>query len=58
MLSPLCSTLYSLFMQEMGDSIFAYDSLEKVSLKIAATVPLKSIKEVVLQQMGQETGCI
>lgn len=51
-----CSTLYSLFTQEMGDSIFATDSKDPVEMLHALSS--KSNKEVILQEMGQDTGCI
>ena len=55
-----CSTLYSLFAQEMGDSIFANDSKDPRTrlIEMLRALSSKSIKEVVLQEMGQETGCI
>ena len=55
-----CSTLYSLFMQEIGDLIFANDSKDprKRLIEMLHALSSKSNKEVVLQEMGQETGCI
>ena len=55
-----CSTLYSLFMQEMGDSIFANDSKDprKRLIEMLHALSSKSNKEVVLREMAQETGCI
>ena len=55
-----CSTLYSLFTQEMGDSLFANDSKDprKRLIEMLHALSSKSIEEVVLQEMGQKTGCI
>ena len=55
-----CSTLYSLFAQEMGDSIFANDNKDPRNrvVEMLHALSSKSIKEVVLEEMGQETGCI
>ena len=55
-----CSTLYSLFMQERGDSVFANDSKDprKRLIEMLHNLSSKSNKEVVLQEMAQETGCI
>lgn len=55
-----CSTLYSLFVQEMGDLIFATDSKDPRQrlIEMLHALSSKSNKEVVLQEMGQEAGCI
>ena len=47
-------------MQEMGDSIFANDSKvpRKQLTEMLHALSSKSNKEVVLQEMAQETGCI
>ena len=47
-------------MQEMGDSIFANDSKDprKRLIEMLHALSSKSNKEVVLQEMRQETGCI
>ena len=55
-----CSTLYSLFRQEMGNSIFGHDSKDPRNrlIEMLHALSSKSIKEVVLQEMRQETGFI
>lgn len=52
--------MYSLFAQEMGDSIFANDNKDPRNrvVEMLHALSSKSMKEVVLEEMGQETGCI
>ena len=55
-----CSTLYSLFVQEMGSSIFADDSKDprKRQVEMLHALSSKENKEVVLKEMGQKDGSI
>ena len=55
-----CSTLYSLFSKEMGESLFADDNKDprKRLIEMLHALSSKANKEVVLNEMGQETGCI
>lgn len=55
-----CSTLYSLFLREMGKGIFADDSEDprKRLVEMLHALSSKENKEVVLQEMAREDGCI
>jgi len=55
-----CSTLYSLFVQELGDAIFVdeHKDIRERFVEMLHALSSKSIKDVVLQEMSKEGGCI
>ena len=55
-----CSTLYSLFAQEMGNAVFVDEHKDprKRFVEMLHALSSKSNKDVVLQEMSKEGGCI